>query len=44
MVDKNVSWASPVAEWLSSHAQLHRLRVSPVQILGMNLALLIKPC
>ena len=28
--------ASPVAEWLSSHAPLQRPRVLPVQILGMD--------
>ena len=36
--------ASPVAEWLSSHALLRQPRVSLVQILGADLALLIKPC
>ena len=36
--------ASPEAEWLSLHAPLQQPRVSPVQILGTDLALLIKPC
>ena len=35
--------AGPVAEWLSSCALLRRLRFLPVQILGMNMALLIGP-
>ena len=36
--------ASPMAEWLSSHTLLQWPRVWPVQILGMDLAQLIKPC
>ena len=35
--------AGPVAEWLSSHAPLWRPRVSLVEILGADLALLIRP-
>ena len=36
--------AGPVAEWLGSCALLQWPRVSPVQILGVDLALLIRPC
>ena len=36
--------AGPVAEWLSLHALLWRPRVSPVRILGVDMAPLIKPC
>ena len=36
--------AGPMAEWLSSHAPLWWPRVSPVRMLGTDLALLIKPC
>ena len=34
----------PVAEWLSLHAPLRRPRVLLVQILGVDMAPLIKPC
>ena len=33
----------PVAEWLSLRSLLRRPRVSPVRILGADMALLIKP-
>ena len=36
--------AGSVAEWLSSHALLWRSRVSPVWILGADMALLIRLC
>ena len=36
--------AGPVAKWLSSHAPLRRSRVSPVWILGTDMAPLIRPC
>ena len=36
--------ASPVAEWLSSCAPLRQPRVSPVRILGANMAPFIRPC
>ena len=36
--------AGPTAQWLSSCALLPRPRVSPVQMLGVDLAPLIKPC
>ena len=36
--------ASPMAEWLISRVLLLRPRDSQVQILGADLALLIKPC
>ena len=36
--------ASPAAQWLSSCAPLRRPRVSPVWILGTDMAPLIKPC
>uniref|UniRef100_A0A9L0IEY9 Proteasome subunit beta type-4 n=1 Tax=Equus asinus TaxID=9793 RepID=A0A9L0IEY9_EQUAS len=35
---------APMAEWLSSCAALQRPRVSLVQILGADMAPLIKPC
>ena len=41
---KNVPCAGPVAEWLSSHPLLWQPRASPVQILGADMALLIRPC
>ena len=34
----------PMAEWVSQHAELQQPSVSQVQILGTDLALLIKPC
>ena len=34
----------PMAKWLSLHAPLGWPRVLLVQILGANMALLIKPC
>ena len=40
----NLTRAGPVAVWLSLHAPLWRPRVSPVQILGTDMAPLIKPC
>ena len=36
--------AGPVAEWLNSRALLPRPRVSPVRILGTEMAPLIRPC
>ena len=36
--------AGPVAEWLSSRAPLQWPGVSPVQILGVDMAPLIRPC
>ena len=36
--------AGPVAEWLSSCTPLQWARVSPVQILGEDMAPLVKPC
>ena len=36
--------ASPVAEWLSSHAPVRWPRVLLVQILGADMAPLIRPC
>ena len=36
--------AGPAAEWLSSRTLLQRPRVSLVQILGVDMALLIRPC
>ena len=44
MSQKDTGGASFVAEWLSSSALLWRPRVSPVQLLGVDMALLIKPC
>ena len=41
---RNTWWgAGPVAEWLSSRAPLWRPRVSPVRILGADMAPLIRP-
>ena len=37
-------WASPVAEWLSSHTPLQWPRVLPVRIPCADLAPIIKPC
>ena len=39
---KNIG-AGPVAKWLSLHDPLQRPRVSLVQILGVDMALLIRP-
>ena len=36
--------AGPVAEWVSSSAPLRQPRVSRVQILGADMALLVRPC
>ena len=36
--------AGPRAKWLSLHALLQQPRVSPVRILGADMALLISPC
>ena len=36
--------ASLMSEWLSSHTLLQRPRVSPVRVLGMDMALLLRPC
>ena len=36
--------AGPVAKWLSSHSPLRRPRVSPLQVLGVDMAPLIRPC
>ena len=41
--NKNRGGASPVAEWLNSHALLRQPRVSLVQILRADMALLIRP-
>ena len=41
---KDALGAGPMAEWLSSHAWLRRPRVSPVRILGADVALLVRPC
>ena len=41
---KNTSAAGPVAEWLSLRAPLQWSRFLPVQILGADTALLIRPC
>ena len=41
---KNYQGAGPVAEWLSLRAPLGQPRVSLVQILGVDMALLIRPC
>ncbi|XP_070446945.1 uncharacterized protein [Equus przewalskii] len=44
-VIKNVRvGAGPVPEWLSSHSPLQWPRISLVQILRMDMALLIRPC
>ena len=37
-------WASPVAKWLSLRALLQWPGVLPVWILGVDMALLIRPC
>ena len=39
-----IEGAGPVARWLSSHTPLWQPRVSPVWILGTELAPLVKPC
>ena len=44
MVKSLGSGAGPMAEWLSSHTPLQQPRVSQVQILGVDMAPLIKPC
>ena len=36
--------ASTMAKWLSSNAPLQQSRVSPIQILGVDLSALIRPC
>ena len=36
--------AGPLAEWLSSYTPLWWPRVSPVRILGVDMAPLIRPC
>ena len=41
---KTTGGASPVAEWLSSPAPLQQPRVLLVQILGTDMAPLIRPC
>ena len=41
---KTTNEGQPMAEWLSSLALLQWPRVSPVRILGVDLALLIRPC
>ena len=41
---KSTDGASPVAKWLSSPAPLLQLRVSLVQILGADMAVLVRPC
>ena len=38
------SGASPVPEWLGSHAPLQQLRVSWFRILGVDMAPLVRPC
>ena len=40
---KTYAEAGPVAEWFSSSAPLQRPRVTPVRILGTDMAPLIKP-
>ena len=40
---REISWVSPVPEWLSSRALLWQPRVSPVRILGTDMASLIRP-
>ena len=37
------SWAGPVAKWLSLRPPLQQPRVSPVQILGADMAPLMRP-
>ena len=41
--NKRNAGAGPMAEWLSSHAPLWQPRVLPVQILGVDMAPLIRP-
>lgn len=41
---KSFPGAGPVAEWLHSCAPLRWARISPVQILGGDMAPLSKPC
>ena len=43
VIKKKISGASPVAEWLSSRAPLQRPRISPVQILSVDMARLVRP-
>ena len=43
MIKREPGGAGPVAECLSSRALLQWPRVSPVRILGMYMALLIRP-
>ena len=43
-IKKGKFGAGPMAEWLSSHALLQWPRVSPIQILGADMAPPIKPC
>ena len=40
----NCGGASPVAEWLRSHALLRRPGVSPDRILGTDMVPLVGPC
>ena len=40
---ENECGAGPMAEWLSSHGPLRRPRVSPVRILGVDMAPLVRP-
>ena len=42
--NKDKCAAGPMAEWLSSRALLQWPRVSPVQILGADMAPRIRPC
>ena len=44
VVGQRFCGASPVAKWLSSRTPLRRPRVSPVRILGTDMAPLIRPC
>ena len=44
LIETRLRGASPVAEWLSSCTLLLRLGVSPVQILGADMALLVRSC
>ena len=43
-VENNAKGVGPVAEWLGLRALLWRPRVSLVQVLGTDMALLIRPC
>ena len=43
-VKKVVGGDSPVAKWLSLRPLLQWSRVSPVGILGVDMALIIRPC